>query len=90
VTLDPDAPLEEISGKVNFRVDKNWTASYAAFRDLDSDVTRRQQATLQYRDDCLIIELGYARRSFNNDAIRDSNDVSIRFSLLTLGEFGER
>ena len=89
VSLEPDAPLEEISGRASLRLTDNWSTSYALFRDLDQKITRRQRAAIRYRDDCLEFEFFYAQRNFNNDAIRNSNDFGIRLSLLTLGDFGD-
>jgi len=83
-----DAPPEEISGTVRLNLTKNWSTSYQASRDLESDTTRRQVFGLRYRDDCTLIELLYTENKFNNDAIRDNNGFGIRVSLLTLGEFG--
>jgi len=83
-----DAPPEEITGAIRLNLSKNWSTSYSATRDLDTNTTRRQSIGLRYRDDCTLIELLYTESSFDNDAIRDNSGLGIRVSLLTLGEFG--
>lgn len=83
-----DAPPEEITGAVRLNLNKNWSTSYSATRDLDSNSTRRHAFGLRYRDDCTLIELLYTENSFNNDAILDNSGLGVRVSLLTLGDFG--
>ena len=83
-----NAPSEEVSGSVRLHLTENWSTSYALARDLDSKTTRRQSFGIRYRDDCTLIELLYTDGSFNNDAIRNSSNIGIRVSLLSLGEFG--
>ncbi len=83
-----DAPPEEITGAVRLNLTENWSTSYSATRDLDSNSTRRQAFGLRYRDDCTLVELLYTQRSFDNDAILDNSGLGIRVSLLSLGEFG--
>lgn len=85
----PDAPPEEITGIVRVNFNKNWSASYAAARDLDRDTTQRQIFGIRFKDDCTLIELAYTKNLFNNNAILDRSSIGIRVSLLTLGEFGD-
>jgi len=82
------APPEEITGSVRLNLTKNWSTSYSATRDLDSDETQRQSFGVRYRDECTLIELRYNQSSFNNDAIRSNSGFGLRISLLTLGEIG--
>ena len=84
----PLAPLQEISGSTYLQLNKNWRANYLASYDIDANTLRHQTAGLSYSDDCTRFEFFYTRRSFDNDAIRDTSSFGIRFSLLTLGDFG--
>lgn len=84
---DPLAPPEEISGNVRLKLNDNWSVRYQANRDLDSDVTRRQELGLMFQDDCTLVEFIYNRSNFDSDVIRDRSGFGIRVSLLTLGEF---
>jgi len=82
------APQEEISGGITVTPFGGWSVGYLAVRDLDDDVTRSQQATIGYKDDCTLIELFYTKRDFDNDLIRNDSEFGIRLTLSTLGSFG--
>lgn len=84
---DPLVPNEEISGSVTVHFLENWSARYRVSRDIDADVNRRQSLGLIYNDDCTMVELTYEKQDFDNDAIRNSDGIRLRFSLLTLGDF---
>jgi len=84
---DPLAPPEEISGNVRLKLNDKWSVRYAANRDLDSDITRRQELGLMFQDDCTLVEFVYNRNNFDSDVIRDNSGFGIRVSLLTLGDF---
>jgi len=85
---EDDAPAEEINGSLGVNVTDNWRLSYSASRDLDQDITRRQRFGIGYQDHCTFIELFYDRNNFQNDAVRNSDSIGIRISLLSLGQFG--
>ena len=85
--FDPLAPPEEISGNVRLKLSDNWSVRYSANRDLDRDVTRRQELGLIFQDDCTLVEFIYNRNNFDSDVIRDNQGFGIRVSLLTLGDF---
>jgi len=87
LALDPTAPPEEISGNVRLKLNDSWSVSYSASRDLDRDVTRRQAIGLRFQDDCTLVEFIYSQNNFDSDVIRDTSGLSIRLSLLTLGDF---
>ena len=84
---DPLAPPEEVSGNVRLKLNDKWSVKYQANRDLDRDVTRRQELGLIFQDDCTLVEFVYNKSDFDNDAIRNSSGFGIRVSLLTLGDF---
>ncbi len=86
-SIDPDAPPEEISGNVRLKLSDKWSVRYQANRDLDRDVTRRQELGLIFQDDCTLVEFVYNRNNFDSDVIRDNSGFGIRVSLLTLGDF---
>jgi len=85
--IDPLAPPEEVSGNVRFKLNDNWSVKYAASRDLDSDITRRQELGLIFNDDCTLVEFVYTKRNFDREVNRDGSGFGIRVSLLTLGDF---
>ena len=84
---DPTVPAEEISGSATLKLTDNWSTRYTATHDLSSDVTRRQELALIFKDDCTMVEFIYNENNFDSDVLRDSSGFGIRFSLLTLGSF---
>lgn len=84
---ETDAPAQELSGGVEFKLTDQWSARYRATRDLDEDINRRQQMALVFQDGCTLVEFVYDEQNFPNDAVRDSSGFAVRFSLLTLGQF---
>lgn len=84
---DPLAPPEEVSGNVRLKLNDKWSVRYQANRDIDSDITRRQELGLMFQDDCTLVEFIYNRSNFDSDVIRDRSGFGIRVSLLTLGDF---
>lgn len=85
---DPNAPPEELTGRLNLRITDRVSTSYTIIRDLDRDVTRRQTFGVKYRDDCLVLEVIYTDRNLSDDAILNSSSIGVRVALLTLGGFG--
>ena len=83
---DPSTPSEEITGRVGFKILKNWKANYSLSHDIDNKLTRRQRLELSYFDDCTRIDIYYNRNNFAGDVVRDSEGIGFRISLLTLGE----
>lgn len=83
-----NTPQEELSGKITVTPFGGWSLGYSAVRDLSDDVTRSQQASIGYKDDCTLIELFYEKRDFDNDLIRNDSEFGIRLTLSTLGSFG--
>jgi len=86
--ITPLAPLEEVSGSAFIKLTKNWRANYTASYDIDDNTLRRQTGGLSYTDDCTRFEFFYTRNNFGSDVIRDTSSFGVRFSLLTLGDFG--
>ncbi len=88
LSLTPLAPSQEVSGGAALRVTKNWTMRYNAFYDIDANNLSRQSGSIAYSDDCTRFEFIVSRNNFTSDLIRDTTSFGIRFSLLTLGDFG--
>ena len=85
--LNPTAPREEISGRLGVKLFDNWSTRYTINHDISNDVTRRQNLSLIYDDNCTWIEMFYARKNNGLGIIEDSNEFGIRIALLTLGSF---
>lgn len=87
LSLPTDVPSEEISGAVSLKLIDNWSTKYSLFRDLDKEITRRQNLSLIYRDDCTRIEFIYTKEENDLGLVKKSDGFGIRISLLTLGDF---
>jgi len=87
LSLPTDIPSEEVSGSVTVKLIDNWSTKYSLFRDLDKQVTTRQNLSLVYNDDCTRIELIYTKEENDLGLVKKSNGFGIRISLLTLGDF---
>jgi len=87
IDFDPLAPAEEVSGNVRLKLTDKWSVRYQANRDIDRDITRRQELGLMFQDDCTLVEFVYNESNFDSDVIRDTSGFGIRVSLLTLGDF---
>lgn len=85
---NPNAPPEELSGRLSLQITDRISTSYSIIRDLDRDVTRRQTLGLKYRDDCLVLEVIYTDQNLSNDAIQNNSSIGVKVALLTLGGFG--
>ena len=82
-----EIPLEEISGGVTLDVLKDWKIRYRAKHDLDAKLTRSQDLSLIFDDQCTRIEFIYKKNNFNSDSVRNSSGFGVKVSLLTLGDF---
>lgn len=87
LSLPTDIPSEEVSGSLTVKLIDNWSTRYTLFRDLDKQVTRRQNLSLIYNDNCTRIEFVYSKQENDLGLVRRSDSFGIRISLLTLGDF---
>ena len=87
LSLPTDIPSEEISGSLSVKLIDNWSTKYSLFRDLDKQITRRQNLSLVYDDDCTRIEFIYTKEENDLGLVKKSDGFGIRVLLLTLGDF---
>lgn len=87
LSLPDDVPSEEVSGSISLKLIDNWSTKYTMFRDLDKKITRRQNLSLIYDDDCTRIEFIYTKQENDLGLVKQSDGFGIRISLLTLGDF---
>ncbi|MDG1126749.1 MAG: LPS assembly protein LptD [Hellea sp.] len=83
------APNQEVKGKLNIKISKNWSLGYSAARDIDLKIMRNQRFSVKFNDDCTLVEVFYAKNNFNSasftNVTRNTSGLGIRISLLTLG-----
>lgn len=83
------APTEEISGSLRVKLFDHWSTRYTATRDLNLDVTRRENLALIYDDECTRFEIFYYQNRNTLGVVGDNSGIGVKLSLLSLGEFGE-
>lgn len=81
--------FEELSMGVQWAPKRFWGARAEIVQDLQNDVTRRGQIGLLYRDECTELEIAYVREEQQDRTLGNSDTLSIRFALATLGEFND-
>ena len=82
--LENDIPLEELSGRINYKITDSWSLAYTGFRDLDESTTRREEIGVAYQDDCAQIEIFY-ERDRRRGLSGSSEGFGIRLNLLAFG-----
>ncbi len=85
----PFAPSEELSGSVSLKLFDHWSTRYTATRDLNLNITRRENLGLIYDDECTRFEIFYYQNRNDLGVVGDGSGIGIRLSLLSLGEFSD-
>ena len=71
-----------------FKISKRYSLIYGELRDIADDLDARKEIGIAYEDECSRLELVYARSELVDRTLGPSENIQIRFSLKTLGEFG--
>nr|WP_225908096.1 LPS assembly protein LptD [Hyphomonas sediminis] len=70
------------------QVTDTYSLVFGQLRDISNNVNTRQEIGLAYTDDCSRFELIYQRSELRDRTLGPSDSFQIRFSLLSLGNFG--
>ncbi len=65
-----------------------YSVVFGQLRDISRNVDTRQELGLAYTDECARFELIYDRSELRDRTLGPSESIQIRFSLLSLGNFG--
>jgi LPS-assembly protein len=84
----PDAPTEQLTGRVGIDLARGWRMQAGLTRDLDSDINLRQEIRAIYEDDCTFLEIAYTRTETQRGTIGPDEGIQIRIGLRSLGVFG--
>jgi LPS-assembly protein len=87
--LNPSRGEEEgiyLTGE--FRVTDRYSLLFGQLRDISDDLNVRRDYGIAYEDDCSRLELIYSRTELQDRTQGPSENIQIRFSLKTLGQFG--
>jgi len=71
-----------------FRVTDQYSVIFGQLRDIESNLNARQEYGIAYQDDCSRFELVYQRSELIDRTLGPEENIQIRFTLKTLGEFG--
>ena len=71
-----------------FRITKNYSVLVGTLRDISDNLNVSKDFGLAYEDECSRIELVYSRTELQDRTQGPSENIQIRFSLKTLGQFG--
>jgi LPS-assembly protein len=87
--LNPSRGEEEgiyLTGE--FRVTDRYSLLFGQLRDISDNLNVRRDYGIAYEDDCSRLELIYSRTELQDRTQGPSENIQIRFSLKTLGQFG--
>ena len=87
--LNPNQAEDEgffMSGE--FRITERYSFIYGQLRDIANNRNARKDFGIAYEDDCSRLELVYSRTELQDRTQGPSENIQIRFSLKTLGQFG--
>ncbi|WP_300543239.1 LPS assembly protein LptD [Maricaulis sp.] len=78
-------PQRELRADIGIGVTRNWSLVGRVTRDIDRDLSRRQETGLMYRDECTQFEIVYQREDLGIDDLGPSESIQFRITLFTLG-----
>ncbi len=77
---------EEISGTLSSQLNKTWSSSMVATRDLEENDFRAISLDLTYEDECFLFSTNLKRTFFENQELHPENSIVFRILFKTLGE----
>jgi LPS-assembly protein len=75
----------EISADFELAITGNWSAIGLVQRDLDLEITRRQEIGIRFEDDCSQFDIVYQREDLGILDLGPSESIQFRVTLFTLG-----
>jgi len=70
------------------RVTKRYSVIFGQLRDIANNLNARKEIGIAYEDECSRLELVYARSELRDRTLGPSENIQVRFSLKTIGQFG--
>ena len=80
------AGREEIYGSLSSQVNRNWSTSISARRDMTASEMRSLGLRLVYEDECVRFTTQLARSFFEDRDLQPSDSITFTLLLKTLGE----
>ncbi len=81
-------PDEGVFLRGEARVSDRFSLIFGQLRDIDSNLNAQQEFGIAYSDDCSRFELAYTRSELTDRTLGPSENLSFRFTLKSIGEFG--
>lgn len=78
-------PQRELRADIQVRMTDHWSAVARVTRDIDRDLSRRQETGFMYRDECTQFEIVYQREDLGIQRLGPSESIQFRITLFTLG-----
>jgi len=78
-------PQRELRADVRVQMTERWSAVARVIRDIDRDLSRRQETGFLYRDECTQFEIVYQREDLGIQRLGPSESIQVRITLFTLG-----
>ncbi len=78
---------EEITVRLQSRMNENWTAFFSGRRDLENDDNLSASAGFTYRDECFEISVIGQRRWFRDREVEPDDSIFLQINLKHLGGF---
>ena len=75
-----------MSGEV--RVTKQYSVFFSQLRDIQANLNAQKQFGIAFEDECSRLELVYQRSELYDRTLGPEENIQIRFSLKTIGDFG--
>ena len=69
----------------NYQLRDNWTAFAAARYDFEADRANRAAVGLQYRNECVSVDLSLSRRFTSSTSVRPTTDFGLSVGLVGIG-----
>ena len=84
---NPDADLEEASGRIDWQIGQYWRFAGASRENLETGQTVRADAELTYEDDCTIAKISLTRdyATISGTSIAPETSINFTFTLKTIG-----
>lgn len=81
-------PDEGIFMRGELRVTERYSLIYGQLRDIASNLNAKKEIGIAYEDDCSRLELVFSRQELTDRTLGPSENIQVRFSLKSLGQFG--
>lgn len=78
-------PVSELVVDGNYRLRDNWTAFFAARYDFEADRANRAAVGLQFRNECVSVDLSVSRRFSSSTNVNPTTDFGLSVGLVGIG-----